>query len=580
MNLLRNGVAVVDGGTGIAYLGTDAGSVGILNIGNGSGAGTLQAAEVRGGAGSVTINFDHNSSNYIFNPIITGTTMVNVEAGTTVFNHAQTYSGQTSIDGGKLLVNNATGSGTGTGPVAVNTGGTLGGSGSIGGAVTLNNGGKIAPSTATPGLAGTTLHAGSMTWNGGGTLSLQLGATADELALNGALTKGTPDPLTSASLMRASLSSITPSRLSPRRIFSPPTSPFPARGIHGDSHGDGHQPRTHAGHRPNWPDHPKQRPGLHFHPGRFHPQRAGDHRGPTENNTINSLIFTPGGTLTISHTLTVTSGRVTTAGGNNSITGGTLFGPNGWHFDVYGNLFIGSTLIGNTTKTGTGSLFLDGTLLGNLQVLQGLLGGHGTINGNLYNDSVVSPGHSPGTLTVTRNYTQTSRGLLKIEIGGRDLASHDLLSVGGTAQLGGTLQLVRLDGFKLKRNKPVTFLTAASGVSGEFATVLNDFTSDTILEPTVVYHQNSVALEAVQGSFEKFAQSWGLTPNQNSVARALDSVAFNRQADSLINYLDDRKLTKLPGDFDRIAPEELTSIFTIGHLAGHGAVAEHPTPHR
>jgi outer membrane autotransporter protein len=113
----------------------------------------------------------------------------------------------------------------------------------------------------------------------------------------------------------------------------------------------------------------------------------------------------------------------------------------------------------------------------------------------------------------------------------------------------------------LKRNQPVTFLTAAGGVNGKFATVFSDFTSDTILQPTVVYHDNSVALEAVQGLF---ADLNGLTPNQTAVARALDHAASDRRADSLFEYLDNRKLTKIPGDLDRIAPEEITSVFTIG----------------
>jgi outer membrane autotransporter protein len=118
-----------------------------------------------------------------------------------------------------------------------------------------------------------------------------------------------------------------------------------------------------------------------------------------------------------------------------------------------------------------------------------------------------------------------------------------------------------LNNFKLKRNKPVTFLTANEGVSGKFATVENGLTSDTILKPTVVYHSNSVALEAVQGSF---AALDGLTPNQKAVARNLDSAANDKRADSIFEYLDYRKLSKLPGDLDKIAPEELTSIFTIG----------------
>ncbi|MDR3406473.1 MAG: autotransporter domain-containing protein [Chthoniobacter sp.] len=255
------------------------------------------------------------------------------------------------------------------------------------------------------------------------------------------------------------------------------------------------------------------------------------------------------------------NGPVQTGGGNNMVNTLTFLPGSSLH--IYNNLFV---TLGPVILVDGSSITLDGSLTVNqLQLLFGsLLNGNGSILGDLINAGLLSPGHSPGQIQVSGNYTQTSTGTLRIEIAGRDLARHDLLSVGGRANLDGTLQLVPLNGFKLKRNKPVTFLTAAGGVFGKFATVENGFTSDTILEPTVVYHSNSVALEAVQGSFEQFALGWGLTPNQKSVARALDSAAGDHRTNSLFDYLDNRKLTSLPGDFDKIAPEELTSMFTIG----------------
>ena len=115
--------------------------------------------------------------------------------GTTTLTAANTYSGGTTVNGGTLLVNNTTdSSGTGTGAVTVNSGGTLGGTGKIAGATTLNSGGNIEPGAGSVGSAGTTLHGSSLIWNGGGTITLQLGASpseVDELALTGALTKGT-----------------------------------------------------------------------------------------------------------------------------------------------------------------------------------------------------------------------------------------------------------------------------------------------------------------------------------------------------------------------------------------------------
>src|SRR5262249_15625036 len=56
--------------------------------------------------------------------------------GTLTLSGNNSYSGGTYINGGTILVNNAAGTGTGTGLVTVNTGATLGGAGTLQGAVT------------------------------------------------------------------------------------------------------------------------------------------------------------------------------------------------------------------------------------------------------------------------------------------------------------------------------------------------------------------------------------------------------------------------------------------------------------
>jgi fibronectin-binding autotransporter adhesin len=88
-----------------------------------------------------------------------GTRTVNLTksgAGTLTLSGANTYSGGTTISGGTLLVNNTTGSGTGTGAVSVASIGTLGGNGAISGLVT-------SAGTLVPGDAGV----GTFTLNGG-----------------------------------------------------------------------------------------------------------------------------------------------------------------------------------------------------------------------------------------------------------------------------------------------------------------------------------------------------------------------------------------------------------------------------
>ena len=224
------------------------------------------------------------------------------------------------------------------------------------------------------------------------------------------------------------------------------------------------------------------------------------------------------------------------------------------------NTFTGDTFIAD------GSLFVDGSLASpNVFVLAaGLLGGNGTLLGNVFNSGIVSPGHSPGTLHIGGNFTQSPAGTLRIEVGGLAAGQSDRLTIGGHASLDGTVQFIRLDNFTLRRGDRLEFLTAAQGVSGKFATVLNSFATGTILEPRVTYGPTSVALEMVQGSFAEFAGRTGLAPNQRAVAQTLDSAAYDPRAEQLIAYLDARVLEKLPGDFDLLAPEELASIFTIG----------------
>ncbi len=84
------------------------------------------------------------------------------------------YTGATIVSSGTLLVNNSTGSGTGSNSVAVNSGAVLGGTGKITGAVTVNGGGHLSP-----GAGGIeSLDVGSLTLAAGSILDFELGTIA------------------------------------------------------------------------------------------------------------------------------------------------------------------------------------------------------------------------------------------------------------------------------------------------------------------------------------------------------------------------------------------------------------------
>ena len=116
------------------YVAYGAGSFGTVNIGAASGSkavapGLINAPAVEFGAGTGTLVFNHTSKNYEFATPVTGGGSVAVEAGTTILSGANTYTGDTDINGGTLLV---TGSTSPAGFVFVNPGGTLGGTGTVG----------------------------------------------------------------------------------------------------------------------------------------------------------------------------------------------------------------------------------------------------------------------------------------------------------------------------------------------------------------------------------------------------------------------------------------------------------------
>jgi autotransporter-associated beta strand protein len=104
-------------------------------------------------------------------------------AGTLVLAATNPFTGDAAINAGTLAV---TGSLAAGGNVLVNNGGTLAGTGTVNKSISLLSGGSISPGTTGAG----TLNGASLTWNGGGKLAFDLGASADKLVLGGALTKG------------------------------------------------------------------------------------------------------------------------------------------------------------------------------------------------------------------------------------------------------------------------------------------------------------------------------------------------------------------------------------------------------
>jgi autotransporter-associated beta strand protein len=248
--------------------------------------------------------------------------------------------------------------------------------------------------------------------------------------------------------------------------------------------------------------------------------------------------------------------NVLTFGGVISGTGSVQQNGTGTTVLVGDNRYTGATTVN------AGNLIVDGSIASAQTLVNsgGLLGGRGSLGGNLVNSGIVSPGDSPGTLTVGGNYTQNAAGTLHIEIAGLAASQHDLLAVNGHASLAGTLQLIPVGGFQLHVGDRISFLTAAGGVSGTFGTVENGFGTGTIVNAQVIYLPTAVLLAGTQGSFVTAA----CNPNSAAVARSLDAAVGDPRAAGLIAFLDNEPFDQLCRDFELIAPEELTAVDYLG----------------
>jgi hypothetical protein len=140
---------------------------------------------------------------------------------------------------------------------------------------------------------------------------------------------------------------------------------------------------------------------------------------------------------------------------------------------------------------------VDGSITSNTFVNhRGTLAGTGTINGNVMNNGKVSPGDSPGVLTVVHNYTQAQYATLMIQIAGANTGDFSVLNVLGNANLNGFLDPVLLKGFVPTIGDSFTFLNYAS-FTGEFSHIKHRVFDNGMLQWSVIY-QNTNAILTVE----------------------------------------------------------------------------------
>jgi filamentous hemagglutinin family protein len=172
------------------------------------------------------------------------------------------------------------------------------------------------------------------------------------------------------------------------------------------------------------------------------------------------------GAAGVTHTVTYSSGatnvKTVTSSEALTVAGGTL------------NLGATSSEVSTipVVSLNGGTLAGAGTLnLASLNLNGGNLTGSLLITANVSNQGgTVTPGSSPGALTINGNYVQGPGGTLAVELGGTAGGSqYDQLVVNGNATLGGTLNVVLVNGYVPSGGETFSVVQSSGAVSGTFA---------------------------------------------------------------------------------------------------------------
>jgi autotransporter-associated beta strand protein len=527
---LNGGILAVnsDGNLGTGPLSFNGGTLEALA----AGGGIISSKGITLNAGGGTFLADAGT-NSILNGVISGVGSLTKDGlGMMTLTGANTYSGGTNLNGGILAVNSD--GNLGTGPLSFN-GGTLEALAGLTSnkAITLNAGGGtfLADSSTASTLSGAITGVGALTKTGSGTL-----------ILTGTNTYGGGTTLSAGTLQLGNggtTGSIT-GNIIDNGILAFNRSNVLSFG--GAISGTGSVQQNGTG-TTVLTGNNTYTGGTTINAGTL---QLGN--GGTSGSIVGNVI--DNGALIFNRSNTVTFGGV--------ISGTGSVQQNGTGTTV---LVMDNTYSGATTVNG-GSLIVDGSIASAQTLVNsgGFLGGHGTIGGNVVNSGTVGQLNSPGTLTVTGNYTQNPGGTLQIQIAGLGTGQHDLLAVNGHATLAGDLQLVRRGGFNLSPGDQIVFLTANNGVSGNFSNLQNGFVATgTIVQAQVIALSNGVVLEAQQGSFAT-TPGVAITPNNFAVAKALDSAAGDPREAALFAFLDSEPLANLPHDLTLIAPTQISSM--------------------
>lgn len=239
-----------------------------------------------------------------------------------------------------------------------------------------------------------------------------------------------------------------------------------------------------------------------------------------------------------------------------------------------GSVYVNDSLVtANANNSGTliingrmesGSMYNSGTLMVNGRLTsdvgnRGLLGGSGTIKGNVDNWGIISPGNSIGVLNIDGSYIHHSGAALFTEISPN--GNCDKLNITGQAILKGGLVRTSLPRALYTDGFAWNILHADGGVIGQFSSIEGQPNSET-LDLILVSGEKGVDIQIERTPYASF----GETKGQKATGVGLDQIvplAQNRGDDmeNLLTSLDfDASAQQIGLVLEALSPEMYTSF--------------------
>jgi hypothetical protein len=215
------------------------------------------------------------------------------------------------------------------------------------------------------------------------------------------------------------------------------------------------------------------------------------------------------GTVTINSSATAGLGNLTTLGAG--ILSGTLNAANGYFLD-FDQAITGFGLINSTNNVLQRAIIngnVQGTSIAQPITLSGWIKGTGTFT-NVVFTGTHDPGFSP-TLLHVGTVAYAPSATLMMELGGTSRGSqYDAIDASGTMNLGGTLDLVPLNGFIPAAGDKFVVMTYPS-VTGTFSSVTGTSPAPGLTYETVYMPTSLVILATTNGE-----KTWGVDSDGNS----------------------------------------------------------------